>query len=134
MRKPVEIDEKQRDAFADLFRQARRERHKTLAEVAAEVGVDKGVIHKLEYSGPFPGMRVIDMFRLVGYYGLDLYQLSDMLGVPLPRTSDRSQRWIAQLEAEAVHMDDRERLFMEEMVNVIVYGLRAKRMLTNPGV
>ena len=70
----------QDEAFAELFREARKATGFTQTDVSEVTGVHRTIISQLEHAA-FPGMRFVDISRLCSAYGISLDRVAHVLGL-----------------------------------------------------
>lgn len=75
-----DFTDEQKEAFGKLMREARQRRGEIQAAVAEATGVERGTISKME-NGAYPGMSLLDVGRLVRYYGMDMDLVLRVLGL-----------------------------------------------------
>jgi transcriptional regulator with XRE-family HTH domain len=120
--KTVQMTDQQREDFKTLFREARTVRGLHQYEVSAQTGVNQNTIGLLERSGPFTGLRAIDLLRLVSYYGLDIFKVSDLLGVSVGNIPTGSPP-PTQLQA-IMALPDAQKSYVLGVIDVLLRGVR----------
>ncbi|MGZ3679614.1 MAG: helix-turn-helix domain-containing protein [Ktedonobacterales bacterium] len=70
----------QKEAFGKIMREARQQKGVIQQAVAEATGVDRSTISKME-RGAYPGVSLLDIGRLVRYYGIDIHEILHALGL-----------------------------------------------------
>lgn len=80
----MDVTDEQRDKFVDLLQPAIEAKGQPLYVMADKAGVTADVLRNLARNGPYINLRATDLFKVVRFFKLDINEVADILGVPLP--------------------------------------------------
>lgn len=113
-----------RQEFSRMFREARQARNQHQYEVAQATGVNQNTIGLLERAGPYPGLRAVDLLRLVAYYHLNVERVAELLGVSIPPTAQVETSPLAPLVPQIEALSSEQQEYIVGVINVLLRGLR----------
>lgn len=120
------VTPEQEKAFKELLFNARKLRGWSQQQAADNTGVAQTVISSLE-RGPYPGMRLWDIWRLCEGYGIDVVDVRKTLGwygEDEERATEDDLR-IGLLVAAIKKLDRRDRDLILQTVERYIVGVRA---------
>lgn len=118
------VSEEPNAQLAELFRKSRERSGKYQYQVAEEANVSAGFVGLIEKQGYFPGMRAVELLRLVQYYKLDIKTVAGMLGVDLGMPGPGSTPFAQQVRS-ASNLPLEEQEWLVEVVDTLLRGMRA---------
>lgn len=111
-------------ALATLFKNARELRGQHQYEVCEAVGISPGFLSSLERAGYFPGMRALELLKLAKYYGLDVLEVSHLLGVEFPRNSVGPRGPLSAYIDAATTLPIEDQEWLAGILDALLRGLR----------
>lgn len=120
------LTDEQRAEFSALLRDARRTLGLHQYQIAQATGIAASTLGLLERNGPYPSLRAIDLIRLISYYGLDIFRVAELLGIPIREVSAEEASVIPQQTLRAMSaLSLEDRTYLVGVINVLLRGLRA---------
>ena len=123
------VEPAQEKAFKELLRNARQMRGWSQQQAADATGVAQTVISSLE-RGPYPGMRLWDIWRLCDGYGIEVVDIRKALGWYGEREKDRMEEHedprLAVAIAALKNLDDHHREILLQTINHFILGVHDK--------
>lgn len=119
-----DASEANRQQFSAMLKDARLARGQHQYEVAQATGVNQNTIGLLERAGPYPGLRAIDLFKLIAYYGLDVNRVAELLGVSITATATAESSPLAPLLPQFEVLSAEQQQYVIGVINVILRGMR----------